>query len=74
MEQIRKDKVGVKLRRLRGKKPISEVASAWGVTNQAIWQYETGKRMPSDSLKMVIAKYYGATVDEIFFNPMVHNS
>lgn len=71
MEEIRRDKVGVKLRRLRGKKSINEVATAWGVTPQAVWQYEQGLRMPNDSVKLVIAKYYEATVDEIFFNPKV---
>lgn len=71
MERIKREKVGRKLRILRGSRTQNDVATAIGVTDQAICQYESGKRMPTDEVKLKIAKYYGKTVDEIFFNPRV---
>lgn len=71
MEGIRREKVNRKLRTLRGRRTLAEVADAVGVTSQAICQYEKGKRMPTDEVKLRIAKYYGKTVDEIFFTPKV---
>ena len=71
MEGIKREKVSRKLRTLRGRRTLAEVAEAVGVTSQAVSQYETGQRMPTDEVKLRIAKYYGKTVDEIFFNPKV---
>lgn len=71
MGRIKRDKVARKLRLLRGKRTLADVARAIGVTDQAICQYESGKRMPTDEVKLKIARYYGMTVDEIFFNPKV---
>ena len=74
MEGIKREKVSRKLRTLRGRRTLAEVAEAVGVTSQAVSQYETGQRMPTDEVKLRIAKFYGKTVDEIFFNPKVSKS
>ena len=63
----REQKIGSRLRRLRGKRTLDEVAAALGVTRQAISYYESGQRTPKDKMKIVIAKYYGTTVQDIFF-------
>ena len=63
----REQKIGDRLRRLRGKRTLDEVADALGVTRQAISYYESGQRTPKDKMKIVIAKYYGTTVQDIFF-------
>jgi DNA-binding XRE family transcriptional regulator len=48
------------------------LAAAIGVTPAAIGNYEIETRVPRDSIKMRIAKHYGVSVDEIFFNQKVH--
>lgn len=56
-----------KLRRLRGDKTQEEVADAIGVTKSAWAMYERGERTPRDEIKVKIAKYFGVTVEELFF-------
>ena len=58
---------GRKLRELRGTTPQQEVADACGVTKMAISQYESGARVPRDEIKVRIAKYYGVSVESLFF-------
>lgn len=61
-------KIAEKLRALRGNKSREEVAIACNVTAQAIAMYETGARVPSDTVKLKLAEFYGCTVQEIFFD------
>ena len=58
---------GEKLRKLRGKKTISEVAKAIGVSESSYIKYERGERNPSDVVKLRIAAYFGKTVGYLFF-------
>ena len=60
-------KIGIKLRELRGARSAEEVAKALGVTQQAVYMYERGERIPRDEIKIRIAKYFGRTVTEIFY-------
>lgn len=62
------ENVAERLIRLRGKKSRREVASAVGVSVSTISMYENGERIPRDDIKIRLAKYYGKTVQEIFFN------
>lgn len=62
------EKVAERLICLRGKKSREEVANAVGVSVSAISMYENGERIPRDNIKIKLAKYYGKTVQEIFFN------
>lgn len=64
---INKERIAAKLRILRGDKSREEVAIACGVTAQAIGMYEQGARIPSDDIKLRLAKVYNRTVQEIFF-------
>lgn len=69
---MQREKIGYKLRELRGKRQREEVAVAIGVTAQAIANYEAGVRIPSDDIKVKLADYYGRTVQEIFFDTKVN--
>ena len=59
--------IGKKLQELRGEKSRREVALALGVSESAYTKYERDERRPRDSLKQKIARYYGTTVESIFF-------
>lgn len=63
--------IGDKLRELRKTKgkTQAEVAKAIGVCQSSLAMYESDDRIPRDSVKMKIAKYYGKTVSAIFFAP-----
>ena len=68
--------IGEKLKALRGTKSQEEIATALGISKQALSNYENDIRIPRDEIKYKIAKYFGKTVDEIFFatksNDMLH--
>ena len=57
-----------KLSQLRGDKSQTAVAAAVGISTSAIAMYENGHRVPRDEIKIALAKYYGTTVGELFFN------
>ncbi len=60
--------MGSKLRELRGDRSQAEVAKALMISDSALSAYETGERVPRDDVKRRIAKFYGKTVGEIFFD------
>lgn len=60
--------IGARLKELRGDKSREEVGMAVGVTSQAICNYECGIRTPSDDIKVKLAKFYGKTVQSIFYD------
>ncbi len=60
--------IGARLRELRGDIPRNEVANAVGVSVSALQMYENGARVPRDQKKVELAKYYGTTVEAIFFS------
>lgn len=60
-------KIGARLRALRGTRSQQEVADACGVTGMAISLYENGERIPRDETKILLAAYFGETVESIFF-------
>lgn len=61
-------KIGERLSFFRGKIPREEVANAIGVSVSAMSMYENGERIPRDTIKIKLARYYGKTVQEIFFD------
>ena len=75
MVQSYKDKaavrIGGKLRSLRKERGLTgeEVAKQLGLSRTALTNYETGRRIPKDSYKKIIAKYYDKTVEELFYSP-----
>ena len=56
-----------KLIELRGNRSREEVAKACGISVSALAMYEQGQRIPRDSIKVKLAKYYNRTVGFIFF-------
>jgi len=56
------------LRKLRGNKTIAELSKEIGIKPSTIGMYETGERIPRDSIKIKYANYYNLTVGEIFFD------
>lgn len=63
---------GKTLRILRGDKTQEEVAKAVGITKSAWAMYEREERVPRDEVKIQIARYFGKTVQEVFFTPFEH--
>ena len=70
-ESIRAKETGERLRELRANRGQAEVAEAIGVSTMAISQYETGKRIPQDKIKVKLAKYFGQSVESLFFSQKV---
>lgn len=65
--ELNRERIAAKLKALRGEKTQKEVADAIGVSSMAISQYEQGERVPNDTVKLKLARYYGKTVEELFF-------
>ena len=60
--------IGKRLRELRGDVPRSVVARKLKISYSAMAYYESGERLPSDRVKVMLANYYGMTVQDIFFS------
>lgn len=63
-------KLGNNLRRCRfehNETGQQELANAVGVTRQTIYAIEKGKFVPSTLLALKIARFFGKSVEEIFF-------
>lgn len=60
---------GKRLIELRGDKSQEEVAKDIGIATSTLGMYETERRIPRDSIKIIIANYYGKSVQDIFFTP-----
>ena len=68
MEKLDSATIARRLIDLRGDRSQQEIANALGITRAAVGMYETGDRIPKDEVKAAIAKLYGRTVQEIFFD------
>ncbi len=60
--------IGQRLKALRGDKTQREVAQKLNLTSMAISQYEQGERIPTDNIKLALARYYNKSVEELFFS------
>lgn len=60
--------IGKRLSELRAEKTQKEVAEAIGVKQSTYSMYESGERIPSDEVKIKIARYYKKTVQFIFYS------
>ena len=65
--------IGKRLRELRGIRTRTGVAKETGIGYSAIANYETGKRIPNDHAKIILASYYGLSVQELFYASDYHN-
>lgn len=57
--------MGMREARLRAGLSVREVMGALGVSDAAVYQWETGETTPSAKRLPKIAKLYGCTVDEL---------
>ena len=67
-EEVNRVTIGEKLKQLRGERTITEVAKKMGLTRTAYVKYERNERIPRDEVKVKIAKFYGKSVQSIFFS------
>lgn len=56
------------LRQLRGERTQEEIASALGITKSAWAMYERGERVPRDEVKVKIAKFFGISIEALFYS------
>lgn len=59
--------IGRRLTMLRGKRSRSKAAREIGISVSRLGNYEYGKRVPNDEAKVLLANYYGVTVQELFY-------
>lgn len=72
---MNKELIGRKLRELRGVfKTQAEVADAVGIDRTALSRYESGAAVPPDPVKIALAKYYGVSVESIFYAQERHST
>ncbi len=69
---MNRELIAARLIKLRGQKTQKEVADAIGVAQSTYAMYESGKRIPSDEVKIELAAYYNTTVQAIFFTEQSH--
>lgn len=60
-------KIGNRLKQLRGKRTLKTVSEDLGISDSTLNGYELGKRRPKDEIKIKIAKYYGKSIEELFY-------
>lgn len=73
-ENFNKITIGKALRELRGEKTLENAAEGIDVSTSALAMYETGQRVPRDEIKIRIAKFYGVSVESIFYPKKQHES
>lgn len=60
--------IGQRLRALRGEKSLDVVADDIGISRSALNMYELGDRVPRDQRKILLAEYYGVSMEQLFFS------
>lgn len=68
-----RDAIAKRLTELRGDRTRDEVAECIGTSVSAVQMYECGHRIPRDDIKIRIAKFYGVSVESIFFAQADHD-
>ena len=69
---IQKETTGMILRKLRGDRTQEEIAAILGITKSSWAMYERDERVPRDEVKIRIAKYFGKSVEELFYTQIEH--
>lgn len=70
---IQKETTGMILRKLRGDRTQEEIAAALGITKSSWAMYERDERVPRDEVKIRIAKFFGKSVEELFYTQIEHH-
>lgn len=66
--------MGFKLERVRANKKVSEVMQHLGVSDAAVYQWESGDCLPKTDKLMKLAKFYGCSVDALLTDNPVRDS
>lgn len=61
-----------RLIKARGTRTQKSVAEATGIPYSTFRAYEKGERRPSDKRKVILASFYGLSVQELFYNQECH--
>ena len=69
---IQKETTGMILRKLRGDRTQEEIAAILGITKSSWAMYERDERVPRDEVKIRIAKFFGISVEELFYTQIEH--
>ena len=67
MDSMNVMSIGDRLRYARGDRSQAEVAEAVGLTTMAISKLETDQMKPSYETMQKLARYFGLSVDRLFF-------
>lgn len=67
MSEFEENKIGKRLRELRGSRNIVDIAKDLKISPSAWSMYECGQRIPRDALKIRISDYFNKPIQEIFF-------
>ena len=70
---IDRSEIGNRLWRLRNARNESslDVSKALGISRSALQMYEAGIRLPRDDIKVKLAEYFGYSVQDLFFSPVL---
>ncbi len=60
--------IGKRLVHLRGAKTREEVSKSVGISVSALAMYELGNRIPRDEIKLALSRFYGISVQALFFD------
>lgn len=63
---------GAKLKKLRGDRSQQELADEIGITKSALAMYERNERVPRDEVKVLIANFFGVSIESLFYNQVEH--
>lgn len=66
-KQKRANEIGKRLRLFRGDVPRTVTARKMGISYSALCKFESGERIPSDEMKVLLADYYDTTVQSLFY-------
>jgi len=61
------NKIGRRLRDLRGDRRREDVAALIGVSTSALAMYERGERVPRDEIKFRLSCFYETSIESLFF-------
>ena len=67
MTAITAKDIGARLKALRGNRSLATVSAGTGLGVSALANYECGLRIPRDSAKITLARYYNQDVGALFF-------
>jgi DNA-binding XRE family transcriptional regulator len=68
-DEMNKQEIGRRLKALRIEKKMTQMdlSKELGIPQATIASYETGARMPMDETKVQLARFFGVTIDELFY-------